>query len=245
MLCFVLWVVEQDKVDVLVWALEHDYELNERFCYTAVLNNSIKILSWALTNSKVPQNLYLYAIQHNRIKVVKWIIENNLDINPVTLTIDYNNTPMIMLLLENGYLNVNTDTCVDLTTSDLIFLPCIEKTFGKMIQCHFKICKNVIMMEEYGRGFSPTPEGQGFSPTLEGQGFSPTLEGQDDNISDQKRQKLIIYNNDGNVNVCPLTDTCWWYLYLYCKTRVPEVKTYAKDKIGKCPSHNIFYKHFL
>ena len=65
-----------------------------------------------------------------------------------------------------------------------------------------------------------------------------------DDVNDNG-QKLISYDNDGNVNVCALNDSCWWYLYMYCKTKDLEVKTYARDKVSECSSHNIFCKHFL
>ena len=210
--------VKYGHVELLRWLLKHGFDLHKTFFEDVVNKHNVPMLQLILDNHYgIPENIYECALRYNKPSVVQWLIKNDLFVKKVNLKIDHCNSKMIMLLQNNNYLEINVDTCVELVSADLTFLEHVEKCFVKKKQYHFKICKNVIMIEPYGQ--SDCDDGQ----------------------------KIIDYWANGHIDICSLdcSGNCWWYFYMFCKTKVVEVKKFTRDKVCKCPKHKVYCEYFV
>ena len=203
--------IESDSIEILQWALNHNYTLEPSFCDLAVEHDSIDILQWALGNNyKIDNLIYKKAIETNRVEVMEWLIKNNFVIEPVTCNIKENNKEMIKILLMNNYLNVDMNMCLKLLSFDIDVIKHLsDKYFIGKKQYHYIICNGMIEERNYG------------------------------DSNDCNKQKIICYENDGDINVCDFNCDCkcWWYFLAYCITKYVDVVKFTESKINECKYH--------
>ncbi len=201
-------------IDIFKWMLEHGCSVNEKVINSVIKYNKINILQWLLDNKyKMDNNNYKVAIHHRQHEILSWIIKNNLHIEQIALQItpSLSNT-MIKLLLKHNYLIIDPTNFIELLSNniDIGIIQLIgEKHFITKKQYHFIIENNNIKIKNYETG------------------------------PDLNKQKIICYENDGNIDICDFNCDCkcWWYFLIFCENKNQDVKIFAKNKINGCNKH--------
>jgi hypothetical protein len=218
-------IINLGNIEALQWLMNNGYEYNDSYLLHLIPRKCINILNWAFENNRnISDEFYNCVFESDGKKIASWLLEKKIMTNDkiCEMAFKYNASIIIKWLIKYDLIINSINVNINEISCEIISLLLFHNPKNINIdydsgklQIHFNIINGKISRFPYG------------------------------NKNNCKNQKIILYDNEGNIDVCDFNCEykCWWIIQ--CNIDSLLFPKYINTQMEKCKKHNEYLKYLL